>query len=59
MKRRELIKTLKGFGCNLLRNGAKHDIYHNPSTGVTEPVPRYTEINEILARKIIKSLGND
>ena len=58
MKRRELIKTIQSFGCQLLRHGAK-DIYHNPETGVTEPVPRHSEINEILARKIIKSLGSN
>ena len=52
MKRRELIKTIQSFGCKLLRHGAKHDIYHNPETGVTEPMPRHSEINEILARKI-------
>jgi len=39
-----------------LRNGSKHDIYHNPKKGTTQPVPRHNEINEILAKKIIKDL---
>lgn len=43
-------------GCELLRHGAKHDIYHNPTTGKSQPVPRHKEINELLARKIIKDL---
>ena len=59
MKRRDLIKRIKGIGCVLLRHGAKHDIYHNPTTGATEPVPRHNEINERLARKIIRNLSNE
>lgn len=56
MKRRDLISKLEKCNCILLRNGAKHDIYHNPQTGNTEPVPRHREINERLAQKILKSL---
>lgn len=59
MKRVDLIKKLEVAGCELLRNGAKHDIYHNPKTGQTQPVPRHREINEHLARKIIRDLTND
>jgi len=57
MKRRDLIKRIEGFGCQLLRHGGKHDIYHNAKTGATQPVPRHKEINEILARKIIRDLS--
>ena len=56
MKRRNLITQLEKAGCYLIRHGGKHDIYHNPNTGKTEPVPRHREVNERLARKIIKSL---
>jgi len=59
MKHRDLIRTLEQHGCLLLRHGAKHDIYHNPKTGNSEPVPRHREINELLARKIIKSLATN
>lgn len=59
MKHRDLVRTLEQHGCVLLRHGAKHDIYHNPKTGNSEPVPRHREINELLARKIIKSLKAD
>ena len=56
MKRHELVKKLSQAGCIRLRHGAKHDIYHNPNTGNSEPIPRHREINEHLARKIIKNL---
>ena len=56
MKRRDLIRKLEKAGCELLRHGGKHDIYHNPVTGLSEPVPRHREINELLARKILKNL---
>lgn len=56
MKRRDLVKRLESAGCELLRHGGRHDIYHNPVTGRSEPVPRHREINEILAKKILRSL---
>ena len=56
MNRRDLISKLEKNNCILLRNGAKHDIYHNPQSGATEPVPRHREINERLAQKILKNL---
>jgi predicted RNA binding protein YcfA (HicA-like mRNA interferase family) len=57
MKRKELIKHIEGFGCVLLRHGKKHDWYQNPATKIAQPVPRHTEINEGLARHILKMLG--
>ncbi len=59
MKRRDLISQLEQFGCYLIRHGGKHDIYHNPNNGKTEPIPRHREINERLAKKIIKSLTQE
>lgn len=59
MKRRDLIAQLEQAGCYLIRHGGKHDIYHNPDTGKTEPIPRHREINERLAKKIIKSLTQE
>jgi mRNA interferase HicA len=58
VKRIDLIKKLEGLGCELLRHGGKHDIYHNPRTGMSQPVPRHREINEFLARKIIRDLSD-
>ncbi|MCZ8191368.1 MAG: type II toxin-antitoxin system HicA family toxin [Microcystis sp. LE19-338.1B] len=59
MKRHDLIAQLEQAGCYLIRRGGKHDIYHNPDTGKTELIPRHREINERLAKKIIKSLTGD
>lgn len=58
MKRKLLLQILNDNGCKLLRNGAKHDIFYNPKTGKSQPVPRHTDINEILAKKIIKDLSD-
>ncbi len=57
MKRVDLIKTIEGFGCVLVRHGGKHDWYRNPVTGTSQPVPRHREIKEGLARHIIKALS--
>jgi hypothetical protein len=40
----------------LLRHGQRHDLYLNPETGKKEPVPRHSEIDENLARHILKIL---
>jgi mRNA interferase HicA len=57
MQRRELIKTLESMGCTLARHGGRHDWYTNPSTKQSQPVPRHNEINEYLAKSIIKKLA--
>jgi len=57
MKRRYLIKKLKKMGCILIRHGGKHDWYQNPETKMSQPIPRHKEINESLARHIMKMLG--
>ncbi|MBI1918445.1 MAG: type II toxin-antitoxin system HicA family toxin [Planctomycetes bacterium] len=54
----DLIRTIEGFGCVLIRHGAKHDWYRNPVTGVSQPVPRHREIKERLAQRIIRMLSN-
>jgi predicted RNA binding protein YcfA (HicA-like mRNA interferase family) len=59
MKHRDLIATLNEAGCQLLRHGSKHDIYHNPKTGASQPVPRHKEVNELLAKKIIRDLTKE
>lgn len=56
MKRLDLIKAIESSGCVLVRHGGRHDWYRNPVTGVSQPVPRHREINEPLARRIIRLL---
>jgi predicted RNA binding protein YcfA (HicA-like mRNA interferase family) len=58
VKRRDLIKTIEAFGCVLIRHGGNHDWYRNSQTGISQPVPRHTEIKEYLAKRIIKMLAN-
>ena len=58
MKRMALIRQLAAAGCTLVRHGGKHDWYSNSKTGAVQPVPRHTEINEFLAKHILKKLAN-
>lgn len=55
MKRNDFIKLLKKNGWTLKRNGSNYDIYHNGKD--RESVPRHTEIDEDLAKAIIKRRG--
>ena len=56
MKRRALIRHLEQNGCRELREGGRHTVYVNPRRKKVSAVPRHTEINEILARKICRDL---
>jgi mRNA interferase HicA len=56
MKRRDLIRKLQRCGCVLIRHGGRHDWYQNPDTGISQPVPRHSEIQETLAQHILKML---
>ena len=56
MKRRELIKKIEEIGCIFIRHGSRHDWYQNPKTKVCQPVPRHKEINDTLAKHILKKL---
>jgi len=57
MKRKGFVRQLIKDGCVLLRTGARHDIYVNPSTGKKQPVVRHIEIDNHLAKHIRKYLG--
>jgi mRNA interferase HicA len=46
------------MGCEFIRHGEKLDWYRNPTTGMSQPVPRHREINERLAKKIVQALQN-
>ena len=56
MKRVDLLRKLDEAGCVFIRPGGNHDWYRNPKTGVAQPVPRHREINEFLAKHILKRL---
>ncbi|GAB5411871.1 MAG: hypothetical protein ChlgKO_09850 [Chlamydiales bacterium] len=53
MKKKDLEKRLTKLGWRFLRHGGKHDYWTNGT--VHESIPRHREINEILAKKIIKT----
>ena len=58
MKRVDLVRKIEELGCELVRHGGKHDWYHNPRTQVHQAVPRHREVNERLARRILKMLDD-
>jgi len=59
MKRKDLVRHLENVGCVLIRHGRRHDWYQNPKTRISQPVPRHNEINDNLAKRIMKMLQND
>ncbi|MBM4340212.1 MAG: type II toxin-antitoxin system HicA family toxin [Deltaproteobacteria bacterium] len=59
MKRTELLKHLRAHGCEFIREGSRHSWWGNRSLNKRSSVPRHTEIDEGLARKICKDLGID
>lgn len=58
MKRIDLIKAIESTGCIFIRHGGNHDWYRNPITGISQAVPRHREVDEYLARQIIRTLRN-
>lgn len=57
MKRRALVRHLEAHGCKLLREGGNHSIFVNHAAGKTSAVPRHSEINDDLAKKICRDLA--
>ncbi len=58
MKRTDLIQKLEQAGCIFIRHGGRHDWYQNPTTKMSQPIPRHREIKESLAKHILKMLKN-
>jgi len=58
VKHRDLVTKIEQLGCVFLRHGGNHDWYHNPTTKVSQPVPRHREIKEYLAKHFLKMLAN-
>ncbi|MBW2118864.1 MAG: type II toxin-antitoxin system HicA family toxin [Deltaproteobacteria bacterium] len=57
MKRNELLRLIKSNGCVFVRHGGNHDWYRNPQSGISQPIARHTEIEDGLAKRIIKRLS--
>ncbi len=58
MKRVDLVRAVEALDCELVRHGGRHDWYTNLQTGVSQPIPRHREIQEHLARHILRMLAN-
>ncbi len=56
MKRKDLIKKILEAGAVFVRHGGSHDWYKKPNTKVSQPIPRHNEINDNLAKHILKML---
>jgi hypothetical protein len=56
VKRRALIRQLEGAGCFLKRPGTRHDVYFNPATNRSAPVPRHVEVPNSLCKLIRRQL---
>ena len=57
MKRKDLIRYLLKNGCIFIREGANHSVFFNPLLNKTSTVPRHSEVNDFLAKKICRDLG--
>lgn len=57
MKREALLRELRQAGCVFKRHGANHDIWTNPVTSRSAPVPRHAEVAEGVVRRIRKQLN--
>lgn len=55
MKQRDLVKKLENIGFEFERHGGNHDIYRRGSD--LEQIPRHKEINEKLAKAILRKWG--
>ena len=56
MKRKKLLKEIAKLGFKFVRHGGDHDVYGKGKNYVS--VPRHAEVNEKLARDIIKDCSN-
>ena len=56
MKRDDLLRHLRKYGCELLREGGSHSIWWHPETKRKSSVPRHRELRETIAKKICKDL---
>jgi len=57
MKRKDFIKYLVSKGCVFIRDGAKHSVFFNSLIKRSSTVPRHSEVDNFLARKICRDLG--
>jgi hypothetical protein len=54
VKRQKLLKEIAKRGAVFVRHGASPAIYENPRINMSTQVPRHTDINELVAKAIMK-----
>jgi mRNA interferase HicA len=57
VKRRDLEQKMTELGWRFLRRGGRHDVWTDGER--EEPVPRHREINETLARAILRPIQKE
>jgi len=57
MKRNQLIKHLKEYGCVFDREGSNHTIFYNSRINKSTSIPRHQEIDNRICNEICKQLG--
>ena len=57
MKRNKFIEYLEQNSCLLVREGSRHSLYKNTSTGEISTLPKHSDIKENLCRMICKDRG--
>ncbi len=57
MKRGDLLRHLKECECEFVREGGRHSWWWHPHQNRRSAIPRHSEIDDNLARKICKDLG--
>jgi hypothetical protein len=55
VKRKDLERELRERGWELIRHGRRHDVWSDGDC--QEAIPRHAEINERLAREILRRAG--
>ena len=55
MKQKDLIKKLEDAGFEFCKHGGNHDIYKRGNA--KEVIPRHREVNERLAKAILRKWG--
>jgi len=58
VKRQKLLREITRCGAVFVRHGSKHDIYENRRTNTSTQVPRHADINDLVAKEIIKFFSN-
>jgi mRNA interferase HicA len=54
VKRQELESALRALGWHFLKHGGNHDLWAHPQRSRKLAVPRHKEVNEYLARSLLR-----